>query len=392
MTRSTAIRGKTKNRESHREAAVTTTSRVHETRRARGLGATELARRAGVSRQTIYAIESGDFVPNTSVALHLARVLEVSVEDLFSVGADTSDPSPDNISAELLAMEGEDHPAGELVRVAKVGSRTIAAPALRYPAFLPEADGAIARRNKKCTGIRFATESVRNGNNLVVAGCDPALSMLASELKAAGTEVISVHCSSQQALSWLKKGLVHVAGTHMRDRSTGEYNLPLVTSLFGKENVRVVTFAEWEQGLVVQRGNPKRIRSVADLANRQIRIVNREKGSGARDLLDCNLRDAGIQPQRISGYARIVPSHLAAALAVANAQADCAVATVSAAKCSGLDFVPLSKERFDLIVASSEMDTVGVTVLFDALNRATLRRKLAMLAGYEVRRTGNVLM
>ena len=85
-------------------------------------------------------------------------------------------------------------------------------------------------------------------------------------------------------------------------------------------------------------------------------------------------------------------AHLAAALAVANSQADCAVGTVSAAKCSGMDFVALSKERFDLIVASSEMDTVGINVLFDALNRANLRRRLAMLAGYEVRHTGVTLM
>ena len=94
----------------------------------------------------------------------------------------------------------------------------------------------------------------------------------------------------------------------------------------------------------------------------------------------------------MGGYDRVVPSHLAAALAVANSQADCCVATVSAAKCSGLDFVLLSRERFDLIIASSEIDTAGIRVLFDALNRANLRRKLAMLAGYEVRHTGEMLM
>src|ERR1700722_18914240 len=150
MTRSMAIRGRARNRENGKEGAGATTSRVYETRRARGLGATELARRAGVSRQTIYAIESGDFIPNTAVALHLARVLEVSVEDLFSVGADTSEPSPNHVSAELLAIEGDEHMAGELVRVGKVGSRTIAAPALRYPAFLQDADGAITKIKKKC--------------------------------------------------------------------------------------------------------------------------------------------------------------------------------------------------------------------------------------------------
>jgi putative molybdopterin biosynthesis protein len=124
------------------------------------------------------------------------------------------------------------------------------------------------------------TESVSSRNSLVVAGCDPALSLLSAELKSGGTEVINVPCSSQEALNWLKKGLVHVAGSHLRDQATGEYNLPLVTSLFGKKKIRVVTFAEWEQGLVVRRGNPKRIRSVADLGGERITMVNREKGVG----------------------------------------------------------------------------------------------------------------
>jgi molybdate-binding protein len=227
---------------------------------------------------------------------------------------------------------------------------------------------------------------------LVLAGCDPALSVLAGELKSAESEVIIVPCSSQEALNWLKEGLVHVAGTHLRDRATGEYNVPAVTALFGKGNIRIVTFAEWEQGLVVQRGNPKRIRSVADLGGKKITIVNREKGSGARGLLDSNLRDAGIRSSNLTGYDRIVPSHLAAAVAVASSQVDCCVATVSAAKCLGLDFIALSRERFDLIIASSGMETAGIRALLDVLNRASLRRKLAMLAGYEVKHTGEMLM
>jgi putative molybdopterin biosynthesis protein len=113
-----------------------------------------------------------------------------------------------------------------------------------------------------------------------------------------------------------------------------------------------------------------------------------KKGSGARDLLDTNLRAAGIPPQNVKGYNRLEPSRMAAALAVANSQADCCVATTSAARCLGLDFVPLASERFDLIVASSEMDSAGIRALLDSLNRANLRRKLATLAGYEVRHTG----
>jgi putative molybdopterin biosynthesis protein len=297
-----------------------------------------------------------------------------------------------NINAELLAATSDDYSTGELVSVARVGSRMIAAPTPRFPTFLSDADGAIATRSKMHAAIRPATEIMRSRNRLVIAGCDPALSLLAQELRPTGTEVISVHSSSQQAIQWLKEGLVHVAGSHLRDRASGEYNVPLAASLFGKRKACVVTFAEWEQGLVVRRSNPKQIRCVADLGEGRVTIVNRERGSGARDLLDSSLRTEGISSERVRGYDQVVPSHLAAALAVANSQADCCVATVSAARCLGLDFLPLSRERFDLIVASSETDTAGIRFMFDALNRRNLRRKLASLAGYEVRHTGEMLM
>ena len=392
MTRGSEIRGsKAGNGSAPQNKGATATSQLHKIRQGRGLGATEIARRVGVSRQTIYAIESGDYVPNTAVALQLARVLEVTVEDLFSLG-EASDRAPVSIEAELLAGGGNEYAAGELVRLGRVGKRMVAAPAPRFPMFLSDADGAIAGQKKGRATIHTVAEPAADHNSLVIAGCDPALSVLAGELKSSGTEVVSVPCSSQEALHWLREGLVHVAGTHLRDRKTGEYNVPVVKSLFGKGNVRVVTFAEWEEGLAVRRGNPKRIGSVADLVGKQISIVNREKGSGARELLDSKLKAAGIVPRSVQGYDRIVPGHLAAALAVANSQADCSVVAISAAKCFGLDFIPLSTSRFDLIVASSEMDATGIRNLLDALNRANLRRKLAMLAGYEVRHTGEMLM
>jgi putative molybdopterin biosynthesis protein len=392
MSRGSEARGnKAGNGKTPPERPVATTSQLQKIRRGRGLGATKIARLVGVSRQTIYAIESGDYVPNTAVALQLARVLEVTVEELFSLGGASERPT-ESVHAELLAAGNDEYASGELVRLGRVGKRRIAVPAPRFPMFLSEADGAIVKRSSGRAMIRAVAEPPADRNALVIAGCDPALSVLASELKSAGTDVISVPCSSQEALQWLRKGLVHVAGTHLCDRQTGEYNLPLVKTLFGKNNVHVVTFAEWQEGLAVRRGNPKRIRSVADLQNKRISIVNREKGSGARELLDSRLQESGIAPSSLRGYDQIQPGHLTAALAVANSRADCAVVTISAAKCLGLDFIPLSTSRFDLIVAASEMDAMGIRALLDALNRANLRRKLAVLAGYDVRHTGEMLM
>ena len=117
----------------------------------------------GVSRQTIYAIESGDYVPNTAVALQLARVLEVTVEELFSLGAASEQP-PARVHAELLAAAGDEYATGELVRVGRVGKRTIAVPAPRFPMFLSEADGAILTQSKGRATIRTVAESSAERN------------------------------------------------------------------------------------------------------------------------------------------------------------------------------------------------------------------------------------
>src|ERR1700722_8785920 len=144
MTRGSAITGVTKtgNGAAPQAKPVATTSQLHKIRQGRGLGATEIARLVGVSRQTIYAIESGDYVPNAAVALQLARVLEVTVEELFSLGASTERP-PTNAQAELLASGNEEYVSGELVRLGRVGKRRVAVPAPRSPMFLSDADGAI---------------------------------------------------------------------------------------------------------------------------------------------------------------------------------------------------------------------------------------------------------
>ena len=198
--------------------------------------------------------------------------------------------------------------------------------------------------------------------------------------------------SSQQALDWLRQGKVHVAGSHLRDLPSGEYNLPVIRRMFGKNEVKVVTFAIWEQGLVMQAGNPKGIQSVADLVRKNVCIVNREKGAGSRDLLDQKLREAGVPSSRVKGYDRETQGHLPAALAVSMREADCCIASRSAARAFGLSFVPLAIERYDLVVRRHHTRLPAVQALLDALNRATIRRKLEMLAGYDTSHTGEVLV
>ena len=204
-------------------------------------------------------------------------------------------------------------------------------------------------------------------------------------------EAILAPCGSRQALEWLKQGKAHIAGSHWKDDRSGEYNLPLVKKLFPQGGVQVVTFAIWEEGLVVARGNPKSIRGVEDLARKDVSIRNREEGAGSRQLLDKRLAAAGMEARLVRGYGRSASGHLAAALAVSAGEADCCIATQAAARAFGLDFVPLAVERYDLVVPRKFAEMSGVQSLLDTLSRSVVRRRLETLAGYDTSRTGAVL-
>jgi molybdopterin molybdotransferase/putative molybdopterin biosynthesis protein len=364
-------------------------NRLQQLRKTRGIAAAELARRVGVSRQTIYAIEDGSFVPNTTIALHLAQALDVRVEDIFVLD---SQSAPETLDTELLTANPQAMQEGQLVRLCRVNERLIAIPVPSVPAYLPAADGIIEVKSNAKVSVRPAIDIPEDGKRLLVAGCDPALSLLAELLESSGIEMIGVPCSSRRALEWLKQNRVHAAGSHLLDAATGDYNIPIVKRLFPKDDIRVVTFAVWEQGLVLGRGNPKQIRDIADLANGPVTLVNREKGSGSRDLLDKGLLKAGIAAKRIAGYENLTYGHLAAAYAVANGTADCCIATRSAARCFGLDFIPLAVERFDLSFSKASLELPSTKALLDLLNRSSLKRKLEAIAGYDTAHTGEVLM
>ena len=361
-------------------------------RRRRGIGAADLARRVGVSRQTIYAIEAGSYIPNTELALGLARQLEVSVEELFSLAAETQ-TAPDTIASEVLSA----HPSkkGDPVRICKVGSKWVSVPVSAAPYYLPEADGVIAHLKKypAKADVLIPSRDDLSQKRLVLAGCDPASSLLAHMVEqTSGIEIVSAAASSKLALDWLRSGKVHVAGSHLKDDRSGEFNLPYIRREFKDGDFKVVTFARWEEGLVVAKGNPKGLRRVQDLSKKGVRFVNREPGSGSRALLDRLLHEAGVSPSTVSGYGRVVHGHLAAAYSVASCEADCCLATRSAAQTFNLAFTPLESERYDLVMRKRTLETPGAQALLDVLQRASLRRKLETVAGYDTALTGAILV
>jgi putative molybdopterin biosynthesis protein len=365
-------------------------TRLAAVRQERGLSAATLARLAGVSRQTIYAIEVGTYVPNTAVALKLARALDTTVEQLFALPEDAQTSFP---AREAAILPGSDAlQPGQPVQLCSVDRRLIASAPAPMRWYLPPSDAIIAG----CRGDRIQVEvfdpDSKRESRLLIAGCDPAISVLARHAESAGIELVLVHRNSSQSLELLKGASIHIAGTHLRDEPTGESNIPAVGRMFSRNAVAVVSYAVWEEGIVTAAGNPRRLRSVSDFVRRGVTIVNREPGSGARNLLDAQLKRGGIAGRTVKGYDRIAMGHVAAAWQVHSGAADCCIATQAAARLFGLHFIPLVTERYDLVLRRRHLELAPVQKLFDILSQSRFRRELEALGGYDARVAGQRLI
>jgi molybdate-binding protein/DNA-binding XRE family transcriptional regulator len=368
---------------------------VAELRQKRGLSAAELAAEIGVSRQAIYSMEAGSYVPNTTVTLKLSRVFGVPVEAIFRIEGDDAPPAHFASNVEILPGEPKIQP-GQPVQLCRVGKRLVAACAQPLAWSLPSADavlvnGASSARRKDKTTVQLFGEEKDLAKRVMVAGCDPGISVLSRHVQRAGIELVIINRNSSQSLDLLKQGLVHVAGTHLQDQATGESNLPAVRRRFAKGAVAVIGFAIWEEGIVVAHGNPKKIQTVSDFARKGITIVNRESGAGCRLLLDYHLAQLGIAAKAVRGYGQIALGHLPAAWQVLTGKADCCIATKAAARAFGLDFISLLTERYDLVIRTPNLNSQAVQVLLDTLGRAAFRRELEGLGGYDTRTAGDRL-
>ncbi len=196
------------------------------------------------------------------------------------------------------------------------------------------------------------------------------------------------YVGSLDGLLALLHGEAALAGTHILDEETGDYNLPILRRLFPGGQVCAVTLAEREQGLIVARGNPKGILSLSDLARRDLRFISRQPGSGTRTLLEHHLRVAGLAPDAITGYDRIAVTHLAVASAVADGSADAGLGVLAAARGFGLGFVPITTERYDLVLYVADRDRPPLNWLLEMVSSAAFRLVVAELGGYHTERTG----
>ena len=355
-----------------------------------GLTQGDLARRAGISRQAYSALESGNANPSTEVALRLAQALSEKVESLFYLLGQPSEIGEAELIGESTAVPS---PGGPVLRARlfRVGQRLLARP-LTGPGnahhAVVAAEGLIVSQARAGrVAVRPFDQAEVDAPTLAMLGCDPAVGLLEAGLRSRGVALVAGEESSRQALLGLARGEAHVAGCHLLDDATGTYNNSWVQQLVPFP-CTLVTFASWQQGLIIALGNPKQIQGVTSLANPGIRLVNRQAGSGSRALLDRALSGAGVPPEKVDGYGREEPGHLAVAAAVASGSADVGIGVKAAAVAMGLDFLLLKEERYDLVIPDHFLDEGPVQVLLDLLRSTALHRRVESLGGYDVSSMG----
>src|SRR5215472_7212772 len=348
-------------------------------RQARGYSQQQLAGMAGVSRQAVSAVESGLSDPSLRVALALSRALGIGVEDLFGPVA----PEPVVAVRPVTPLGGP----GTRVSLAPVGDSFVALP-LSGPA---AATAGFAPAGGRVTSDDSVVPLGPPRPTLVVAGCDPALPLLAQALSLLEPPVSFLWwpCASQEALKLAREGLVHVAGAHLRG-SAGDYNTRAAAD-FLPAGAEVIGFCAWREGLVLRPGLADSITSLGDVAAAGLRVVNREPGAEARRVLDRELARHDIAPADLAGYQSQATGHLEVAAAVAAGLADAGVASEPAALAYELAFVPLTEERFDLVVPAAQVASREVQGLLRALTSPWLHNQLASLPGYTLTQCGERL-
>lgn len=307
------------------------------------------------------------------------------------------------LTRKIVSPAGDD----DFVRVAlgKVGDKLLAAPLSRGAgvitslvqadglAFIPSGTQGMDAGEKIQVKL-YRTKSEIEKTILCIGSHDLTLDLMAQFLAEKNRRLASANVGSQGGLVALRRGEAHFAGSHLLDPQTGEFNISYIRQYMPNIKVKVVALVGREQGLIVQKGNPKRIKSLGDLADsnqeRSVRFVNRQKGSGTRTLLDYHLKRLKIPHEYIAGYHQDEYTHLGVATAVASGRADCGLGIAAAAQALDLDFIPLFQERYDLVIPKQFIDFL--TPLFDVLTDSRFQASISSLKGYDVSMMGAIIL
>lgn len=226
---------------------------------------------------------------------------------------------------------------------------------------------------------------------LAIGSHDIALDLVSQYLMPYRRRLVSSNVGSLGGLIALRRGESHLAGSHLLDPETGEYNLVYINQYLPSIPVVLINFVQRIQGLIVKRGNPLGIKTLPDLINPEVRFVNRQRGAGTRVLLDYHLKLLDITPSTVVGYEQEEYTHLAVAAAVASGKADVGLGITAAALALDLDFIPLFEERYDLVVSKQGYQSPLVSPVWDILNDNSFRNAVAGMPGYNTARMGEII-
>ncbi len=356
------------------------------------------------TKQTLKVSEGIPIIGVPGYPVSAALTGEIFVEPLLArwLGRQPAEPAEleATLTRKMVSPAGDD----DYVRVAvgKVGQRTLAAPLARGSGVitsLVRADGIVIvpsgsqgmPAGEKVRVRLYRTPKEIERTIFAIGSHDISLDVMAQFLAIHDRRLASANVGSLGGLVALRRGEAHLAGAHLLDPESGEYNLPYIRQYLPDVPVRVIALVGREQGLMVPRGNPKGIKSLNDLTNPKVSMINRQRGAGTRILLDYHLAEADLKSEDIQGYEHEEFTHLAVAAAVASGRGDCGLGIAAAAQALDLDFIPLFKERYDLIIPRETLESALISPVMSVLEDPAFRDLVASLPGYDLSPMGKII-
>ncbi len=228
---------------------------------------------------------------------------------------------------------------------------------------------------------------------LLAAGSDdPSLGIL-RDLYASRENSIPLFIAttgSSGGLTAVRDGVADFAFSHLLDPTTGDYNLPFIEKMI-PSGVALVSLFHRELGLLLKAGNPLRLRTISDFTRSDVRIINRQPGSGTRHFIDQEFSKLGVDPKSINGYDDFVTTHFDVGLKILGDEADAGIATRAAARLLGVDFIPLTQERFDIVIAKDRFFSPGISGLLETVGSREFRRRIDAMGGYDTSVSGRIV-